>query len=427
MKRLLSYFLALPMLLFCIGCHHNIEPPKPKPPKPPLGEGRTVVAYFMGTSLDYYFNMNFENMKKAVSEGVLGNNRLVIFRQRSTTSAEMGEIRYDAEGGEAVYEVVESDIDLSEPLTGRRFGEHLLSAMDYARTERYSLIMLGHSTAWLPETLLTTYARRPDEFVPSFEKMPGAEITRTIGEKRVILDMKELAEGLAFTGEKFDCIYFDVCFMSSVEAVYELRNAASYIVASPCEIMGYGSPYDLILEPLLDGDYESVCAAYYEFYKSYIWPSGCIAAIDCSKLDALADVVRRINGAAVRADFDITAVQAYEGQKRGHWFFDVLDYYSRICADTELVAELERALNDALPYRYHTDRFYSAYNAQMNDINSYSGISLTPDELCMDILSGQIKSMSDEDVRYDKLVYQLATLKYYIEPLRRMEWYGATH
>lgn len=416
MKLLLriSILLALATQLACCN-----DKPAPEP-EPETRNAKTIIAYFYGTSLSYYFSTNLQMMEKAVTEGALGNNsRLILYHQKSTNIAEVREIRYDAESGKAVVDVIDT-FSLEEPLNASSYGENMKMLMDYAPADDYSVIFLGHSTAWLPKNtdspVLRAYGMQ-SEFVPSFEKMPGAAITRHIGERNVNLDIEELAEGLASTGVKFNCLYFDVCFMASLEAVYELRNIADYVIASPCEIMGAGSPYDTILKPLFNDDYERVCNEYFAFYNNYFYPSGCLSVIDCSKLEAVADVVKRMNATAAADGFDIFNVQPYEGRTSpgnspGHWFYDAEDYYNQICSNKALVDEFSARLTEAVPYRNHTDQFYSAYNDRFNEINHFSGISLTPDEKC-------IEAIKDSDHR--------RMLVFYNPYLRQTAWYKATH
>lgn len=65
-------------------------------------------------------------------------------------------------------------------------------------------------------------------------------------------------------------ILFDDCYMASVEVAYDLKEVTDYLIASPCEIMAYGMPYAEIGPHLLGKvDYESICDAFYEFYKNY--------------------------------------------------------------------------------------------------------------------------------------------------------------
>lgn len=384
-------------------------------PKAPDG-GKTIIAYFFGRDLSYYFSINVNMMKRAVAAGALDNGgSLILFRQTSSQQAEIQELYFD-EDSDSCESITLETIEFTEDLTAESFGEYFKKAMDYAPAANYSAIFLGHSKAWLPknpiQSTISTYGFSP-KFVPSFDKAPGALVTRDIGEKNVQLDMDELAEGIASTGVKFNALYFDVCFMSSLEAAYELRNTADFIIASPCEIMGEGSPYNRILQPLFDDDYETVCEEFYNFYESYSVPSGCIATIDCSKLEAVAEAAKRINATPAAEDFDLTAIQSYEGRtSSGHWFYDAEEYFSHICTDEGLVKAFRSSLDECLPYRYHTAEFYSAYNNRFNSIDHFSGITVTPDEKCIEA--------SEKSVHREML-------EYYNPSLRQTAWYKATH
>ena len=392
-----------------------------RPSQLPDGK-KTIIAYFFGTSLQYDLNNNAKEMQKAVASGAIGSNSLIAIRQSSSTKAEIREMYLDEKNG-ACQTILLETIDLPDALDSETFGAYMKKMMDYAPADNYSAIFLGHSTAWLPDNPIRTVALS-NGFHPSFEQRPGAPVmTRTIGEKNVMLGIGELADGLESTGAKFDCLYFDVCFMSSFEAAYELRNTADIVIASPCEIMGYGSPYNRILKPLFDSDYQTVCKEFWDFYENtYFYSSGCISTIDCQKLEQTAEVVKRINATAAAEDFDLSTVQYYEGRTddaispsyRGHIFYDADDYLSKICSDSELISEFRDRLAECVPYSYHTKKFYSAYNDDYNDIYHYSGISLTPDEKC-------IETMTDEESAHRKI------LVYYNPYLQETGWYKATH
>ena len=392
---------------------------------------KTVIAYFFGTSLSYYFSTNIADMKQSVATGFLGDNRLLLFNQKSLTKAVIQEIFFDERTGEVcTYDLEEVALD---NLTAESFSDNLKNIISYAPAESYSMILLGHSKAWLPkeedmpETTLSIRAR------PAMNKVPGAEVTRDIGEKSNCLNIDEFSKGLALTGERFDCLYFDVCFMASIEAAYALRNNASYIIGSPCEIMGYGSPYHYILEPLFENDYEAVCYRYWDFYTNKYsgTKSGCIATIETAKLNAVADVVKRINAQPAAEGFNILSVQSYEGNsysgKTGHWFYDVEDYCSSICPDRSLTDALTAALDECVTNRYHTERFYSAYNGGMNIINHYCGISITPDETCIEAIDRQLEDETLDSGTRTQLQQQKEMLNYYNPSLKRTDWYLATH
>ena len=60
------------------------------------------------------------------------------------------------------------------------------------------------------------------------------------------MEIYELAEGIP-DEYHFDFLLFDVCSMGGIECVYELRDKADYIVASPAEVLVAGFPYKNIL------------------------------------------------------------------------------------------------------------------------------------------------------------------------------------
>jgi len=122
-------------------------------------------------------------------------------------------------------------------------------------------------------------------------------------------------------------------------------------------------------------------------------------------MDALAQAVKRVNEAGTQ-EFDLNELQAYEGissyYNPTHIFYDLEDYVRRSCADPDAVRAFSEQLDKTVSSRYHTEKFYSAYNGLANEINYYSGITTSaPMEL-------------DPESAY-------------IEEWRQTAWYRATH
>ena len=350
-------------------------------------------------SLKYYFDVNIDCMKKAISNDILGTDRYLVFIQTSKTEAEIKELYYDAESQETLENLIRK-VALPEKLTADNFGEILSDVISIAPSNRYAMIVGGHSTAWLPAQPITDGAvplGMGGAYIPNWSPAIGAEVTRNIGENNVKLDVWDFAKGLSATGQKFDWLYFDVCFMSSIEATYELRNNADYIVGSPCEIMGYGSPFDLLLDELVADDLDGACRTYYNYYAFdyYGSKSGCIATTVCAELDELAARMKALNSSEMNENFYLLDLQYYEGRP-AHIFYDVEDYVKNVYMDEWLTSDFCGQLDKAVINRYHTPKFYSAYNAQLNEIDIYSGISLTPSINCIPILKAQIQIMAQE-------------------------------
>lgn len=393
---------------------------------------RTILAWLFGTSLSYYFDINIECMQKAIAGDILGNDRFVVLSQSSRNKAVIKELYYDAEK-RCCKECVITTINLPETLTGEQFGRYLAKMMSSAPAERYAMIVGGHSTAWLPA--LPSSGGVPlsvGEYMPDWTPMPGAEITRNIGEHNVKLDIDEFAEGLSYTGKKLDWIYFDVCFMSSLEASFELRNNTDYIIGSPCEIMGYGSPFDQLLDDLVADDLDGACRTYYNYYENEYSgsKSGCMATIVCSELDELAAKVKALNATSVVADLDVLSLQPYEGRTT-HAFFDIEDYVIKAYDNEALVDAFCKQLDKAVINRYHTEKFYSVFNGKLNAINHFSGMNFTPNDGCIALLDSQIAAMKSDanaDLSVlDMLEDQRDELNHYLPYLKETAWYKATH
>lgn len=428
---------------------------------------RTILAYFFGTSLSYFFGINIDCMKTAISEDILGNNRLIAFIQTSRSEAVIKELYYDTSTQQGE-ECFIRKIALSESLTGKQFGEYMLNMMQIAPAERYAAIFGGHSTAWLPA--LNSTGGVPlsvgSTHIPNWTPAPGAEITRTIGENNVRLNIDDLAEGLTATNHKFDWLYFDVCFMSSLEATYALRNNTNYIVASPCEIMGYGSPFDLLLDELVADDLDGACRTYrnYYAYDYYGRKSGCIATTVCAELDALAATVKALNQESIANDLNLLTLQVYEGRS-AHLFFDAEHYAYNAYNNDALVKAFSEQLDKTIINRYNTNQYYSTYNSMMNDISHYSGVNFTPDERCLPICKTWVdtwgfdlvikkRELADFKAELDKqgiplvesaeyiemkkqveilssnisdMQEQIAELECYHPSLKQTAWYKATH
>ncbi len=428
---------------------------------------RTYIAYLFGTSLSYYLNNNVECMRKALDSDILQGGRLLLFAQKSRNKGQIKEIYYDEQTKGGVVRVI-AEIDLPETLTDEIFAEHLRKIMDIAPAKSYAMIVGGHSTAWLPQT--PSSGGTPlslGGYIPDWTPASGGEVTRTIGEKNMRLGIDEFASGLSLTGKHFDWIYFDVCFMSSMEASYALREHTDYTIGSPCEIMGYGSPYDLMMRAMIADDLNEVCRIYRDFYEYdyYGSQSGCIATIVSAELDNLAVITKELNQQSIDSEFDILGVQTYEGRS-SHVFFDFEDFAIKAYGeDNDVVKALRAQLDKTVVNRFHTAKFYSTYNAQMNNIAHFSGVNFTPEDSSLamikaeaDALDAKTTELSQElaaleaelkasgiepssSERYNSLKGQITTvaqraehllmqyqeLVYYLPMLQNTEWYKATH
>ena len=153
-------------------------------------------------------------------------------------------------------------------------AEQLGVFIDYVKenypADSYGLVMWSHSSGWLP----STYSGDNASVAPrrSFGIDNGHNDTNTkggiidIGHQMNISDMARVLEAKGGV----DFIFFDACFMQSVEVAYELRNATKHVIASPAEIPYDGANYTTMLPAMFYKDNVGVhmLDAYYQEYTS---------------------------------------------------------------------------------------------------------------------------------------------------------------
>lgn len=365
----------------------------------PVTAPQTVLLYMPGRTLNTFYKRNIEGIRKAVSARVPGDGRmLVCWQPESLYEAELYEISYDYATQESRTVLLKSYPRFSADNTASVAGM-LADIETFAPAARYGLIIGCHGKAWIPasEGAMSSYSLRPDrtdEEAGWPAPAPGALVTRSFGDARNELDIDQLSQAFRSLNYRFDYLLFDACFMASIETIYDLREAVDYYIASPCEIMGAGFPYDRTLPYLFaqDGaayDLQRVCEEFYRFYNDD-WQSiegnarsGCISLAVLSEIAPLAEVVRRINESGLQA-FDPAALQYYEGMGT-HLFYDLGHYVALACDDTALRTDFAAQLDKAFPpaCRLATPAFYSVYNPYkapgpgtgMHPVKHYSGVN----------------------------------------------------
>ena len=362
------------------------DPNNPDEPNIPGGDdsSRVLLMYFVGTSLDGYFQDNIKDAMQAMSPEVTGNGSIVYFRRQSGSEWAIRRIALN-EAGVAEDIVLKTYPDAD--LTDMRF--FLSEMIRFAPAESYGLVFGGHGTGWLPKnvglTMSSTYSvGGGGSYIAPFGELPREDAlpTRFFGESKVMFDIEEIAENMISTGAKFDFLIFDDCFMSNIETLYAMRHAVDYIIASPCEVMATGFPYKRIIPYIFaaeGNDLEGLCHAFYEFYMyGYSTRSGCVALTICSELDALAEAYRNLAAGAVKP-VDVSQLQYYEGLAK-HLFYDFGQYAGMLSANPMLLNDFREQFDRAFPpkCRLNTPSFYSGFGGRdMIDIKYYSGVTIS--------------------------------------------------
>ena len=346
-----------------------------------------LIFYFFGTSLGRFFDYNIEDASIAIGGGVLGNNnRVLIYRQRVNNEAYISELCYDPIHHSAIERPIKDKISVAQSLTAEDIAATLNEVTSYAPAKRYGLVLAGHGQGWVTCEAIN----KEDDVIPFglnyggiWTPHPDAEVTRAFGERNVQVDISTLAKGITSSATEFDYLLFDACFMSNIEAVYELRDAANYIIASPCEIMGRGFPYHRTLPYLFanggtQSDIAGAAESYHIYYRDeYIGAARCgsVAVYDCGEVERLAQFTASLMYSASK-ECDATALQSYEGHSE-HIFYDFGQYCAAVATESDLLDAFERQLDATVIAKYTLPTFYSAYGYSTFpiDVESYSGVT----------------------------------------------------
>jgi len=214
----------------------------------------------------------------------------------------------------------------------------------------YGLVLWSHGSSWLPAGVQ----------LRSFGEDNGRQ-----------MDITALAAALPV---KFDFILFDACLMGSVEALYELRDKADFIIASPTEVISMGFPYEPIIQELIKDqpDLTKVAAAHHDFYDGLpgVYRSASVSLIKTSELEQLAALTGQL---VAEQPFDMGLVERTSVQRldvfEEQYAFDFLDFMEQVFPTADL-SGLKRQLDKTVLYKAHTPRFLDEF-----DIHAFCGLS----------------------------------------------------
>lgn len=330
-------------------------------PKP--ADGHTLVFYIMGngTGLTDSMDLNILALRGIANEVISETNHIVVFYDRGDYTRLMEIVKENGRIKERVikeYENTDNCIDT-------QFMADVFQLIDGTfHSDSYGVVFSSHGGGWASPEIFNEYIY---ENVPAAaQNAPAAEPLYCGQDGLVYMEITDMAYALSLSGVHFDYILFDACYMGSIEAAYDLRRCADYIIASPCEVLAGGFPYTQIIPMLFTEGHrlQEVCEAYVGHYQAQSGDkqSAIISLTDCSKLDALAEQVMKINIINNNTELNVAEIQAYENFN-SHLFFD-LEHYCHVRADGNLTDEFKAALKAAIPYSGHTDQFYTVYGPE---------------------------------------------------------------
>lgn len=388
-----------------VSCSNGDNPDGPDVPVTPVGQ--TVFMFFpWSNSLLSDFRLTVEDMQTVVAQRSMKDERVMVFMATSEREAVLFELK--KQNGRCLTDTLRRYSD--RPFTSRQWLTSLFSEVrTLAPASRYGMVVGCHGLAWVPvqgqrnarkrlgsqekideEDNLYKEERIDKEWLYKEERIDkegepndlmhfevqSPVTTRFIGGTypETQIETTDLADAMADAGLHTEYILFDACYMSSVEVAYELKDVTHYLIASPTEVISYGFPYITMGKHLLGTpNYKGIADSFISFYSSYYQPYGTVAVTDCTQLDALAAIAQQIN-AATEAQIAPNGVQVMDGYSPT-LFYDLGHLMSLKNAGTVLTTAFAEQLDKTVPYKGHTDQYFTALKDAPVDIKHYSGLN----------------------------------------------------
>ena len=254
---------------------------------------RTVLIYAANnSSLSSDFVDDSDEILKAAEQLDLSRFRILVFRTDDEQNCGLYAVNHSNRTDAPEFSLLRRYPRNTTSTNPDRIAEVIDYALSLYSNSEYDLIFWGHGMSWKPYfTDHTVKIDTPEVHAYGGEYTGG---TNPNGYKET--DWTEIDElAAAVPDGRFDTIWFDCCYMSGIETIYEFRNKCRTFVGYPTEVWAYGLAYDIVL-PYLLSDCHDVVGASRAFFDSYnsVGEPVTVAVVDMSEIENLADAARRV-------------------------------------------------------------------------------------------------------------------------------------
>lgn len=366
MKRFLCLWVLIGSLLITSCSDDNGPAPIPNTEK-------TLLLYmpWSSTAQEPYSNTlypcfmeNLASIERAIGQqGGLGSTRLLAFVSQSPTYSALVEIKY--QGGTCLRDTLKR-YEGHAYTSASGIASLLGDVRHYAEAPTYAMVIGSHGTGWIPRDVTNYYRSRAFGGV----------------EPEFMTEISTLASGISQAGMTMQFIAFDDCYMAGIEVAYELRHAASHLIASTSEIMSEGLPYRQIWKYLSaqNPDYRAIVNEFYTYYSHFAYPYGTLSVIDCAQVDNMASLMTDFNHRYVFDESRLDQLQKLDGMRQTI-FYDMGSYIDQLC-DANDQAQFVLLVQRLVPYHAHTPKIWtdlSSYNGGFSTVavNKFCGITIS--------------------------------------------------
>lgn len=338
-----------------------------------------------------------------------------------STPTEPHLIRYYKHKGTIVHDTLKTYPSSSQLASADDMGMILSDVKTLFKAEHYGMVFSSHATGWLPKGYYShkndntiwlsapgpkkSPARKdiPAGAVPFYEpeQLPGPRV-RSIGASNTAsltyeMELSEFSQTIRKV-MPMDYVVIDACLSGGVEVAYELKDACDKVVFSPAEELAEGMDYATIAGHLLEKSSPDLTGLARNYYNQYSGKSdsnersATVTVIDCNKLSSLTAVCTGLFSKYRKqiAEVDASTVQPFFRHNK-HWFYDLEDILVKSGISSSEKYELEKALDECIEYKAHTEYFLQHFSGFR--IDTYCGLSMYLPNMGEEYLDGFYKTL----------------------------------
>lgn len=361
---LLYIVLVLSMAFISVSCKETGEEPKV------IQEcQRTVLVYQVANNnlgSSGYNEQDIEEMREGADAGKIpADGRLLVYNAKPNANPLLLEIKSNRVDTLKIY-----DNDVFS-VSSKRMYDVFKDVNTLAPSKEFGLVLWSHGSGWLQDGI-------EDDAEPEISTLSFGS------EKGNTMNISTLAKVLR-NGPKLSFLYFDCCYMASVETLYELRDVAPVIIGSATELLVYGMPYQDNIEHFFS-DENALTKAAENTFNLYNGQSGMSRTCTMSVIDTqyLEELGRTT--AAIYAKATPALPKTYKPQRfmslsvQSCLYFDFENYVEALCLDSNgserfedashYLAAFREALGKCVLYSAATPRLWNEF-----DIKYHCGLS----------------------------------------------------
>lgn len=372
------------LIILCAGLLQSCQQEDPDTIPTDDSIKRVVLAYCVNDN-DLYTDIvkNQQGMLQALKQAGNPNYAVLVYKmytEEGSAVRKPGLFMAQSGKADAEFELIKKYNTSEYAVDVDRFSEVLDYVSKMFPLAQRTLFLWGHGSAWVP-------------MFTSKQSVAAQTRSAAIGDKEMTITDEEILDNHAFGGDNnrkywmdiddmaeaipdgmFDSIWFDCCYMSNIETLYELKGKCQTIVAYPTEIWGEGLPYNLALPYILKDvpDFHKAAQQLYDYYnnrKSAVT----VAVVNMNHIEDVARAARVLMNYGVEKP-SVSKLTNYS-RDTNYPYYDMTQYV-RAYANANGMDDIEafkQAMDNFVTFKRASD---VDFNGKTIPANDYSGISI---------------------------------------------------